>query len=69
GSPLAKSKISSLLNLAGQSGSLLGSVVGGLLSAAIGLQHVFLAWIPVVWLTAGVCLWRYRKANIAEVAP
>ncbi len=69
GSPLAKSKISSLLNLAGQGGSLLGSVAGGLLSAAIGLQHVFLAWIPVVWLTAGVCLWRYRKANIAEVAP
>ncbi len=64
-SPLAKSKISSLLNLSGQGGSLVGSVAGGLLSAVIGLQHVFLAWIPLIWITAGVCLWRHYRGKAA----
>jgi MFS family permease len=56
-----KSQVSSLLNLASQSGSLLGSVGGGLLSALIGLHHIFLAWLPLVWTTAIICLWRYHR--------
>jgi predicted MFS family arabinose efflux permease len=61
--PLPKSKISSLLNLAGQGGSLVGSVAGGLLSAMIGLQHVFLAWLPLIWAAALFCLWRFHLAR------
>lgn len=63
GSALPKSKISGLLNLAGQGGSLVGSVAGGLLSVAIGLQHVFLAWLPLLWATALFCLWRFHLAR------
>jgi MFS family permease len=59
-SPLPKSKISSVLNLAGQSGSLVGSVAGGLISSVIGLQSLFLAWLPLLWATAAICLWRFR---------
>lgn len=66
-SPIAKSKISSLLNLSGQTGSLLGSVAGGSLSLAIGLQNIFLAWIPLVWVTAAFCFWRHRQAANAEL--
>jgi MFS family permease len=66
-SPIAKSKISSLLNLSGQTGSLLGSVVGGGLSLAIGLQNIFLAWIPIVWVAAAFCFWRHRQAAQAEL--
>jgi MFS family permease len=67
GSPIAKSKISGLLNLASQGGSLLGSVAGGALSLVVGLQHVFLAWIPIIWVTAALCLWRVRATREAAI--
>ncbi len=60
GSPLPKSKISSLLNLAGQGGSLLGSVAGCFLSAVFGLSHVFLIWLPLIWAAALFCLLRFH---------
>lgn len=63
GSTLPKSKISGLLNLAGQTGSLVGSVGGGLLSVAIGVHHIFLAWVPLLWLAALFCLWRFHSTR------
>ena len=64
-SALPKSKISSLLNLAGQCGSLAGSVGGGLLSVAIGVHHIFLAWLPLLWIGALFCLWRFHSTRRA----
>lgn len=68
GSALPKSKISALLNFAGQSGSLLGSVAGGLLSMAIGLHNLFLAWLPLIWAIAALCLWRFRRSQRQSIA-
>jgi MFS family permease len=65
---LPKSKISSLLNFAGQAGSLVGSVAGGLLSVVIGLHHVFLAWLPLIWAVALFCLWRFHSTRRREIA-
>lgn len=62
-SSLPKSKISGLLNFASQAGSLIGSVGGGALSVAVGLHNLFLAWVPVLWATALICLWRVRVAR------
>jgi MFS family permease len=62
-SALPKSKISALLNFASQSGSLLGSVFGGLLSVVIGLHNLFLAWLPLIWAIAALCLWQFRSAQ------
>jgi predicted MFS family arabinose efflux permease len=67
-SDLPKSKISSLLNLAGQSGSLVGSLAGGLLSVVIGLQNVFLAWLPLIVSATILSVWRahhHRRRNPA----
>ena len=60
-SDLPKSKISSLLNFAGQAGSIVGSVGGGLLSAVVGLHDVFLAWLPLIAAAAVTSIWRARR--------
>lgn len=60
--PAAKSKISSLFNTASMAGSFGGAMLGSALSAWIGLQHLFLAWIPAVLLLALWCWWRRRGA-------
>lgn len=53
--PAAKSKISSLFNTASMAGSFGGAMLGSVLSTWIGLQQVFLAWIPVVLLVTLFC--------------
>ncbi len=67
--PAAKSKISSLFNTASMAGSFGGAMLGSALSAWIGLQQLFLAWIPVVLLLALWC-WRRRRgaADAADAA-
>lgn len=52
----SKSKLASLYNVSGMTGSLFGSLAGGLLSVAIGLDHMFLTWIFVVVLAAAGCV-------------
>jgi MFS family permease len=49
---VSKSKISGLYNLANMSGSFTGAVLGGLVGEWLGLQVLFLLWIPVFLLTA-----------------
>ena len=63
--PAAKSKISSLFNTASMAGSFGGAMLGSALSAWIGLQHLFLAWIPVVLLLALWCWSRRRGVSAA----
>jgi ABC-type nitrate/sulfonate/bicarbonate transport system permease component/predicted MFS family arabinose efflux permease len=64
--PAAKSKISSLFNTASMAGGFGGAMLGSALSQWIGLQHMFLAWIPVVLLLALFC-W-YRRSGRAFAA-
>ena len=65
--PAAKAKISSLFNTASMAGSFGGAMLGSALSHWIGLQQVFLAWIPVVLLLALFC-WSRRTGNAALLA-
>ncbi len=67
--PESKSKIASLYNLAGMLGALLGSSVGGALAALLGLQHMFIAWIPVIIIAACalVLTRRRQRAGLAIV--
>jgi ABC-type nitrate/sulfonate/bicarbonate transport system permease component len=64
--PAAKSKISSLFNTASMAGSFGGAMLGSALSAWIGLQQVFLAWIPVVLLVALFC-WARHQGTAAKL--
>lgn len=66
--PAAKSKISSLFNTASMAGSFGGAMLGSALSAWIGLQRLFLAWIPVVLLLALWCWWRRRGGAASGLA-
>lgn len=59
----SKSKLASLYNLSGMVGALFGSLAGGLLSEVIGLNNMFLVWIPVLVAAALVCaVWRRRES-------
>jgi predicted MFS family arabinose efflux permease len=46
-----KSKISGVYNLSSMGGAFVGAIGGGLLSELLGLQGLFLAWIPIFVLT------------------
>lgn len=50
--PGDKSKISGVYNLSNMGGSFVGAIGGGVLSELLGLQGLFLAWIPVLLLTS-----------------
>lgn len=61
--PEDKSKLSGLFNLAGMLGSFSGALLGGVISQWVGLENLFLAWIPVLLLTVLGCGWlRLRRA-------
>ncbi|WP_263143919.1 MFS transporter [Pseudomonas sp. RIT-PI-AD] len=57
--PEDKSKLSGLFNLAGMLGGLCGALLGGTISQLVGLENLFLAWIPVLSLGVLACGW-YR---------
>lgn len=50
--PADKSQVSSLYNLASMTGAFCGPLAGSALVPAVGLQAVFLCWLPVVVLVA-----------------
>ena len=52
--PGGKSHIASLYNLAGMSGNALGGLLGGGLSALLGLRWLYLGWIPLLLLCAAL---------------
>lgn len=62
-SPLDKSKLSGLFNLAGMLGGCTGALLGGVISHWIGTANLFLAWIPLVLLTALFCWLRHVAAQ------
>jgi predicted MFS family arabinose efflux permease len=68
-SDASRSRVSSLLALSGQAGSLLGSVGGGALTGLIGLQSVYLAWIPLIWAAAAFSFWLGRRRSALGAAP
>ncbi|WAF83243.1 MFS transporter [Metapseudomonas otitidis] len=53
--PVDKSKVSGLYNLASMLGGFGGAMLGGLLSQWVGLEHLFLCWIPLVLVVALAC--------------
>lgn len=63
-----KSKISGLFNLAGMLGSFSGALLGGAISQLVGLNNLFLAWIPLVLLIAGFCWLRKLRRTTTVVA-
>ncbi|MEH8016579.1 MFS transporter [Rheinheimera muenzenbergensis] len=58
--PVSKSKISGIYNLSNMSGAFVGAIAGGLLGEWLGLQGLFLLWIPVFLLTL---YWANRKEH------
>jgi MFS family permease len=61
-----KSKVAGLYNLSGMLGALLGSSIGGILAALLGLRGMFIAWIPVVLVAVLACvIARRRRAAVA----
>ncbi|MBM3114580.1 MFS transporter [Jeongeupia naejangsanensis] len=50
-----KSRISGLFNLASMAGAFAGAMAGSVLNRWLPMQQVFLAWIPLVLLTAVAC--------------
>lgn len=60
-SPANKSKVSGLYNLAGMSGGVVGSLVGGLYSTIAPVQSIYPLWIGVLAAAAVVIALRSRK--------
>ncbi|MGF7150640.1 MFS family permease [Sphingomonas zeicaulis] len=52
--PGGKSKVAGLYNLASMTGSSVGSLAGGAVSRLVPLQSVFLLWLPVLAIGAGI---------------
>jgi MFS family permease len=50
--PGEKSQISGLYNLASMSGSVFGAITGGLMTRFTAVQHIYLLWLPLLWLAA-----------------
>ncbi len=65
---LDKSKISGLYNLAQMSGGFFGALAGGVLSRFVGLQHLFVLWIPLLLVVALVC-WARARARLTASLP
>lgn len=63
--PLDKSKVSGVFQLSQMLGAAAGSFLGGLMSKAMPLQSIYLAWIPVL-LLAGVIVYRSHKSTQVE---
>lgn len=66
-SSLDKSKLSGLFNLAGMFGGCAGALLGGVISHWIGTANLFLAWIPLVLLTALFCWLRHLRRGTTRV--
>jgi MFS family permease len=66
-SSLDKSKLSGLFNLAGMFGGCAGALLGGVISHWIGTANLFLAWIPLVLLTALFCWLRHLRRGSTRV--
>lgn len=62
-----KSKVSGLFNLAGMLGSFSGALLGGVISQLFGLNNLFLVWIAVVLLVAGLCWLRTVRRPVSPV--
>lgn len=56
--PVSKSKISGIYNLSNMSGAFVGAIAGGVLGELLGLQGLFLLWIPIFLVTL---FWASRK--------
>ena len=67
-SPLDKSKLSGLFNLAGMLGGCTGALLGGVISHWIGTANLFLAWTPLVLLTALFCWLRHVRRGTSPVS-
>ncbi|MBD2840417.1 MFS transporter [Pseudomonas sp. JM0905a] len=63
-----KSKISGLFNLAGMLGGFSGAMLGGLLGQALGLDRLFLCWIPLVLLAALACWFLAQRRSRASLS-
>jgi MFS family permease len=61
-----KSKVSGLFNLAGMSGSVVGALGGGLLSAVVPLRNVYLLWIGALIAAALLLCWRNRGGLVDD---
>ena len=66
GSKVSKSKIASVIYLCGLLGTLTGSVVGGAISKYVGLQNLYLCWIPVLLAVAVICYVRAARLKATE---
>nr|WP_315849301.1 MFS transporter [uncultured Rhodoferax sp.] len=64
GARLGRGRVSGLSALAGPSGGLVGGLLGGTLGAVVGLQTVFLLFVPVF---AGVAWLAYRQPARAQM--
>lgn len=64
GARLGRGRVSGLSALAGPSGGLVGGLLGGTLGAVVGLQTVFLFFLPVF---AGVVWVAYRQPLRAQM--
>lgn len=58
---VSKAKVASLYNLSGMLGALVGASAGGLVAEWIGLQPMFIAWIPMVIAAVIVCVLAHRR--------
>jgi hypothetical protein len=63
GAMFSKSKLASVYNLSGMLGALFGSLAGGLLSQAMGLDRMFLVWIAIVAAAAAACMVARRNCS------
>lgn len=63
GAMFSKSKLASVYNLSGMLGALFGSLAGGLLSQALGLDRMFLVWIAIVAAAAAACMVARRNCS------
>ncbi|WP_260441494.1 MFS transporter [Burkholderia sp. Bp8991] len=67
--PADKSQVSSLYNLASMAGAFCGPLAGSALVPVVGLQAVFLCWLPVVVLVAFALRFAGSRRGAAQPLP